>query len=236
MTDGDKALDNNVFFIRLAQRIIHILTTKTPGGILYEVDPRLRPGGASGLLVSSLDAFTNYQREEAWTWEHQALVRARAIAGDRVCMNQFEIIRRSILSQSRDSEDLKQAVIDMREKMRANLDKSTDSLFDIKQGNGGITDIEFIVQYGVLRWATKFSDLLDTTGMLPILNKFLQYQLFPRQACQQLSAAYRDYRAETHRLALQEQPSQVPLSQFATHRQQVIHWWQQLLQKQTDKT
>lgn len=236
MTDGDKALDNNVFFIRLAQRIIHILTTKTPGGILYEVDPRLRPGGASGLLVSSLDAFTNYQREEAWTWEHQALVRARAIAGDRVCMNQFEIVRRSILSQSRDSEDLKQAVIDMREKMRANLDKSTDSLFDIKQGNGGITDIEFIVQYGVLRWATKFSDLLDTTGMLPILNKFLQYQLFPRQACQQLSAAYRDYRAETHRLALQEQPSQVPLSQFATHRQQVIHWWQQLLQKQTDKT
>lgn len=225
VTDGDKPLDNNVFFSRLAQRIIHILTINTPAGILYEVDPRLRPGGASGLLVSNFDAFEQYQQQSAWTWEHQALVRARIMAGDVITTQQFEQIRRTVLAKSRDVTQLKQDVSDMRLKMRQNLDKSNQNIFDLKQGQGGVTDIEFIVQYGVLRWAVNYPQLLETTGMLPILRLFAQYTLFDNALCQQLSEAYRIYRTETHRLALQGQPAQVPQDQFIQHRQQVSHWW-----------
>ncbi len=225
MTEGEKPLNNDVFFSRLAQRIIHILTINTPAGILYEVDPRLRPGGASGLLVSSLDAFRQYQQESAWTWEHQALVRARVITGDVSMVAHFESIRRSVLAVSRDVQQLKQDVYDMRLKMRQNLDKSNDNIFDLKQGQGGITDIEFIVQYGILRWAVDYPQLLETTGMLPMLKLFVKYKLFDELLCQQLSEAYRIYRRETHHLALQGQPAQVSYDKFEIQRQQVTHWW-----------
>ncbi len=237
MTDGDKPLDNQIFFVRLAQRIIHILTTRTPAGILYEVDPRLRPGGASGLLVSSYKAFENYQQQNAWTWEHQALVRARAIAGTAQSRERFETIRRNILSMPRDIEKLKREVCEMRDKMRHNLDKSkptsppfTNGKFDLKQGRGGIADIEFIVQYGVLSWAKDYPNLLETTGMLPLLRLFAQYQLLDELACSQLSEAFRVYRAETHRLTLQNQPTVVKHEPFAELRQQVMHWWATIME------
>jgi glutamate-ammonia-ligase adenylyltransferase len=229
LTNGEKSLDNNVFFVRLAQRIIHILTVNTPAGILYEVDPRLRPGGASGMLVSSLETFIDYQQNHAWTWEHQALVRARAIAGDSDCMNEFEQIRRQILSQRRDPQTLKTEINEMRTKMRDNLDKSTATTFDLKQGRGGITDIEFIIQYGVLKWAIDYPQLLDTTGMLPLLRLFAEHQLFTPTACDQLSDAFRTYRTETHRLALQNQPALVDNSTFIEQREQVTHWWQTIM-------
>jgi len=224
-TNGEKSLDNPVFFIRLAQRIIHILTINTPAGILYEVDPRLRPGGASGMLVSTLDAFADYQQNNAWTWEHQALVRARAIAGDPDCMHEFEQIRRQVLSQRREPEKLKADVSEMRTKMRDNLDKSSATHFDLKQGRGGIADIEFIIQYGVLKWAIDYPQLLATTGMLPLLRRFAEYQLLSSIACTQLSQAYRAYRTETHRLALQNQPALVDNSAFLEYREQVAYWW-----------
>ncbi len=230
-TNGEKMLDNSVFFVRLAQRIIHILTTNTAAGTLYEVDPRLRPGGASGLLVSNLEAFLTYQREEAWTWEHQALVRARAIAGDAQCMQRFEQIRREILSLPRDEAELRQGVREMRYKMREHLDKTTDEMFDLKQGSGGVTDIEFIIQYGMLRWAATHPELMDTTGMLPLLRMFSEQQLLPTEACEQLSEAYRRYRAETHKLALQNKPAQVPVAQIAEVRAQVQTWWSQLMEQ-----
>jgi len=237
MTDGDKPLDNQIFFVRLAQRIIHILTTRTPAGILYEVDPRLRPGGASGLLVSSYKAFENYQQQNAWTWEHQALVRARAIAGTAQSRERFETIRRTILSMPRDIEKLKREVCEMRDKMRGNLDKSkptlppfTNALFDLKQGRGGIADIEFIVQYGVLSWAKDYPSLLDTTGMLPLLRLFAQEQLLEKSACNQLSEAFRVYRAETHRLTLQNKPTVVKHEPFVELRQQVMHWWATIME------
>lgn len=225
LTDGHKTLDNNVFFVRLAQRIIHLLTTNTPAGILYEVDSRLRPGGNSGLLVSSLNAFTQYQYQAAWTWEHQALIRARAIAGDAQCMAQFEKIRRDILSLPRDPHQVKQDIVEMRNKMRDTLDKSTKSRFDIKQGVGGVTDIEFLIQGGVLRWAATYPNLLDTTGMLPLLRRFAEYKLVDKVACEQLSAAFRAYRAEIHRLALQNQAAIIENEGLVEQRQQVKHWW-----------
>lgn len=229
-TNGDKPLDNSVFFARLAKRIIHILSTNTPAGILYEVDPRLRPGGNSGLLVSSLEAFATYQREDAWTWEHQALIRARVIAGHAACQTKFEKIRWEVLSQPRETLQLKAEVRDMRAKMRSHLDKSSDTHFDIKQGTGGITDIEFIVQYGVLNWAANYPSLLDTTGVLPVIKMFRKYELLDAVACEQLGNAYRTYRTEVHRLALQNQAALVPQTKFNEYRQHVIHWWKYIME------
>jgi len=229
VTDGEKPLDNQVFFIRLAQRVMHILSTNTAAGFLYEVDPRLRPGGASGLLVSGLTRFADYQKTEAWTWEHQALIRARAIAGDTQCMERFETIRREVLSQPRDPVKVREAVVEMRAKMQANLDKSTRQQFDIKQGTGGITDIEFIIQYGVLCWAAEHPELLTTTGMLPLLERYARLQLLPASVCEALGNAYRAYRHTTHQLALQNQPALAPIAQFAEVRQQVTHHWQTVM-------
>jgi glutamate-ammonia-ligase adenylyltransferase len=228
-TDGHKSIDNHVFFLRLAQRIIHILTINTPAGILYEVDSRLRPGGDSGQLVSSFEAFQLYQKENAWTWEHQALVRARAVAGTQNTIAQFEQIRREILSIRRDIHQLKQDVCDMRTKMRDNLDKTKGGIFDLKQGHGGIADIEFIIQYGVLRWAADYPQLLETTGMLPLLSLFAQEKLLDELACKQLGEAFKAYRAETHRLTLQNKQALVDNQLFIEQRQQVTEWWTRIL-------
>ncbi|ALG68659.1 bifunctional [glutamate--ammonia ligase]-adenylyl-L-tyrosine phosphorylase/[glutamate--ammonia-ligase] adenylyltransferase [Beggiatoa leptomitoformis] len=228
-TDGDKPIENSVFFIRLAQRIIHILVTNMAGGLLYEVDPRLRPGGASGLLVSSFDAFYQYQHQAAWTWEHQALVRARAIAGYAECLARFETIRHEILSLSRDPEKLRLDVLEMRQKMRSNLDKSTTDKFDIKQGYGGIVDIEFIIQYAALRWSHDYANLLTTTGVIPMLKRLAEHQLIPELASEQLGSAYHLYRAETHRLALQNQAAYLEPNVLVENRQQVRHWWQKII-------
>jgi len=229
-TEGAKSLDNNVFFARLAQRMIHILTTNTSGGILYEVDQRLRPSGASGLLVSGLDAFRSYQLQDAWTWEHQALVRARVIAGDHACQAKFQQIRREVLSLSRDNQKLQQDVIEMRGKMRDSLDKSSATHFDIKQGNGGLADVEFIMQYMVLRWARQYPELLNSTAVLPTLRRLLEANLIVETAYQQLSYAYHCYRVEIHRLVLQNQPTRVPQDQLLDCRNSVCDWWQQLLE------
>jgi glutamate-ammonia-ligase adenylyltransferase len=225
-TNGNKPLDHNIFFLRLAQRLIHIINTTTSAGTLYEIDSRLRPNGASSLLVHNLKSFETYQQQDAWIWEHQALVRARAIAGDAETMAEFEQIRRKILSQPSDIEKLKQAIIEMRDKMRQQLDKSkTGKQFDLKQGKGGIVDIEFLVQYGVLRWAPEHPDLLDTTGVLPSLKLFAKYQIFDEQATEQLSEAYRTYRAATHQLVLQNKKALVGDDKYVEHREAVALWW-----------
>jgi len=229
-TEGAKSLDNNVFFARLAQRMIHILTTNTSGGILYEVDQRLRPSGASGLLVSGLDAFKLYQFQDAWTWEHQALVRARVIAGDAACQTKFRQIRREVLSLPRDPQKLQQDVIDMRGKMRDSLDKSNATHFDIKQGKGGLADVEFIMQYMVLRWAAQYPNLLNSTAVLPTLRHLWEENLLTETAYQQLGDAYHCYRVEIHRLVLQNQPTRVAQDQLLDYRQTVNDWWQRLLE------
>jgi glutamate-ammonia-ligase adenylyltransferase len=230
MTDGNRPLDNSVFFSRVARRMIHLLSTNTPAGILYEVDPRLRPSGNSGLLVSSFDAFITYQYHSAWTWEHQALVRARAIAGDSECMKRFEQIRREILRLPRDPVTLRQEVIEMRQKMRESLNKSTSQTFDLKQGVGGMTDIEFIAQYQVLRWSTHYPDLVETTGVLPLFRLLEKHQLMEPILVEQLSSAYRDYRAEIHRLTLQNQATLVNNHCFEKQRQWVIDGWAMVLE------
>ena len=224
-TTGKQPLALGVFFARLAQRMIHILNTFTPAGILFEVDTRLRPDGASGLLVSSLNAFEAYQQEKAWTWEHQALVRARVITGDPAIAQRFEAIRRQTLARSRELSALRQEVLEMRNKMFSSLDKSKDGQFDLKQGRGGIVDIEFMVQYGVLAFAHDYPALLDYTDNIRILERLAQAGVMRAADAEYLSETYRTYRDRVHRLKLQEQPALIPDAEFAEQRQGVQQIW-----------
>src|SRR5580704_13129671 len=142
-TDGAKPVDNQVFFVRLAQRIVHLLTMHSAAGRLYEVDVRLRPSGKGGLLVTSIHAFAEYQQREAWTWEHQALLHARGVAGAARLRSDFESVRLEILADHVKRETLRTEVRNMRERMRKELSKGTAGYFDIKQDAGGVADIEF---------------------------------------------------------------------------------------------
>ena len=173
-SDGARTLDAARWCARLAQKVVALLDTPTAGGRLYEVDVRLRPDGAKGLLVSSLAGFAEYQRERAWTWEHQALVRARFVAGDESLRDAFESIRTETLAKPRDPGALVDEVAAMRRKMRAELDRSDSARFDLKQGEGGLVDLEFLLQCLVLRNAHAHAALLaprDTPGLLRALGE-----------------------------------------------------------------
>ncbi|MEO6364550.1 MAG: bifunctional [glutamate--ammonia ligase]-adenylyl-L-tyrosine phosphorylase/[glutamate--ammonia-ligase] adenylyltransferase [Luteimonas sp.] len=168
-SDGARPLDTSRYHARLAQKLVALLGAPTAAGKLYEVDVRLRPDGAKGLLVSTLDSYADYQRERAWTWEHQALVRARCVAGDAALCAAFEEVRNDILSRSRTLETLRGEVSSMRLKMRGELDRSTSTRFDLKQGEGGLVDLEFLLQFLVLRDAATVPGWLaprDTAGLL----------------------------------------------------------------------
>ncbi|MGS0729006.1 bifunctional [glutamate--ammonia ligase]-adenylyl-L-tyrosine phosphorylase/[glutamate--ammonia-ligase] adenylyltransferase, partial [Shewanella sp. 0m-11] len=145
-TNGDRAIDIGHFYLKLAQRVLHFFSTRTNSGELYEVDMRLRPSGASGLLVSEIEHFGDYQRKEAWTWEHQALVRARFIFGDNALSMRFNELREEVLENQRDISILAKDVREMRLKMRDHLLNVEAGMFDLKQSSGGIADIEFIAQ------------------------------------------------------------------------------------------
>jgi glutamate-ammonia-ligase adenylyltransferase len=221
-------------YARLGQRIVHMLTARTPAGILYEVDMRLRPSGASGLLVSSIDAFENYQNNEAWTWEHQALLRARFVAGSATIAGRFDEVRRAVLARPRPGGDLRAEVRDMRERMRKELARGDADQFDLKQGPGGITDIEFIVQYAVLRWGGEYPQLLRWTDNIRQLEGLADTGLLPDGDCRLLTDAYQAYRACAHRLALQQLPALVAADEFQEYRQGVAAIWSRLFAEPED--
>ncbi|RAI68453.1 bifunctional [glutamate--ammonia ligase]-adenylyl-L-tyrosine phosphorylase/[glutamate--ammonia-ligase] adenylyltransferase [Pseudomonas fluorescens] len=239
-TDGPKPIDGAQFFTRLGQRIIHLLTAQTNSGQLYEVDMRLRPSGASGLLVSSLGAFARYQENEAWTWEHQALVRARVLVGSQDVGQAFEKVRAAILGKPRDLPTLRQEVSEMRAKMRDNLgSKSTaagtganafeaSAPFDIKQDAGGIVDIEFMVQYAALAWSETHPPLLRWTDNIRILEELEHEGLMPAEDAGLLREVYKAYRSAAHRQALQKNPGVIPADQFSDERRQVMRIWREL--------
>ncbi|MEO6696864.1 MAG: bifunctional [glutamate--ammonia ligase]-adenylyl-L-tyrosine phosphorylase/[glutamate--ammonia-ligase] adenylyltransferase [Gammaproteobacteria bacterium] len=232
-TTGTKSVENGVFFARLAQRVIHILNAATPGGVLYDVDVRLRPSGASGLLVSSLAAFADYQQGQAWTWEHQALVRARVVAEiglDQGAISaQFNRLRAVILGRKREPEVLRTEVSDMRERMYAELGRPVEGQFDLKQGRGGIADIEFMVQYVVLLHAHDHPELLACTDNIRLLQGYAAAGLMSAPDVQILSEAYRAYRAVVHRCALQDEPARVPDTEFRDYRAAVARIWRELM-------
>lgn len=173
-SDGARPLDAGRYFARLAQRLVSLLGTVTGAGKLYEVDVRLRPDGAKGMLVSSLESFTDYQRHRAWTWERQALVRARAIAGAPAVGAAFEAIRRETLCAPRDPAQLREDVLAMRRRMRDELDRSRPGRFDLKQGEGGLVDLEFLLQHAVLAGAARvpaLAEARDTPALLSALGE-----------------------------------------------------------------
>ncbi|MDT8382817.1 MAG: bifunctional [glutamate--ammonia ligase]-adenylyl-L-tyrosine phosphorylase/[glutamate--ammonia-ligase] adenylyltransferase [Gammaproteobacteria bacterium] len=232
LTDGPRPIADSVFYARLGQRIIHILTAVTPAGVLYEADLRLRPSGASGLLVTSLPSYASYQHQQAWTWEHQALVRARVVAGDDGLRAEFEALRREVLMRVRETETLRHDIVSMRERMRETLVQQKDGQFDLKQGRGGIADIEFMVQFGVLNWAHKTPALTTYTDNIRLLEGFAQQlteaDFLTAEEAAALAEAYRRYRAEVHRRALQDQKAVVADDQFLAERRQVTGLWRKV--------
>lgn len=231
-TNGERSIDNLVFYTRLGQRIIHMLTSYTAAGRLYEVDMRLRPSGNSGLLVASLDAFQEYQNNEAWVWEHQALCRARALAGDAQVTEQFEHIRAAVLRRSRDCQALKQEVIKMREKMRAHLDTGGQGKgFDLKQGAGGIIDIEFMVQYLVLAWSCQYPSLVTFSDNIRQLEAAAANGLIDNAVMVQLKEAYTFYRATAHRQTLQKQGRVVPVETLEANQALIAQYWDDFIEQ-----
>ena len=228
-TDGPKPIDALMFYIRLAQRMINLLNTVTSSGILYEIDMRLRPNGDSGLLVTSLSGFAEYQTDDAWTWEHQALVRARCVAGDVLLAQQVTAIRQKVLAKQRDLHVLTVEVRDMRAKMRGQLDKSTEQCFDLKQGVGGITDIEFMVQYAVLAWSTNLPELLIYTDNIRILDALVTTDKLSEEEGALLANAYRFYRKLANHCVLQEMPTVVTMTEVAEYQPRVKALWAQWL-------
>ncbi|HEX5787783.1 MAG TPA: bifunctional [glutamate--ammonia ligase]-adenylyl-L-tyrosine phosphorylase/[glutamate--ammonia-ligase] adenylyltransferase [Woeseiaceae bacterium] len=225
-TDGAKPLDNAMFFARLVRRLIHFMSTRTHTGALYEIDTRLRPSGRKGLLVTSTEAFLRYQEDNAWTWEHQALLRARPVAGSKSIAAAFAGIRSETLVERVRRDTLREDVLDMRRRMRNELDDSDDLGFNLKHGKGGIGDIEFLVQYLVLANAARHPAVFEFTDNVRQLNALAECGALPLSGAADLQKTYRAYRRRAHRLALNDEPARVPPAEFARERDIVAACWQ----------
>jgi len=230
LTDGDSPIPCAQFYTRVVKRMITLLTTQILAGTLYEIDLRLRPSGNSGLLVSSLDAYETYQMESAWTWEQQALVRARFVAGDPQVAEGFAGIRKLSLGRLREMEVLRGEVREMRDKMRENLETKTPGLFDLKQARGGIADIEFIVQFGVLSGAHDHDSLLQWPDVVRLLESLRDTGFLTAEDAALLKQAYCLYRERTHRAALLEQPALAPEAEFSAIRSRVQAIWHEKME------
>ncbi len=215
-------------YARLAMRINTWISGRTPAGILFETDLRLRPNGDSGLLVSSLDAFRKYQLESAWVWEHQALTRARFSAGDAGIGSAFEQIRAEILNKPRDLAELRREVLMMRQRMvDAHATKATqaDDGFDLKQDPGGLIDVEFIVQYLVLGHARAHPELVANLGNIALLRIAGGLGLIPPTLAEKVGDAYREYRRTQHAQRLNSLPGRVARESVATRIGAVRELW-----------
>jgi len=231
LTDGEKPLDNGIFFLRLGQRIVHLLTMHSAAGRLYEVDMRLRPNGKGGFLMTGIDAFERYQLSEAWTWEHQALLRARAVAGDAKLRAAFEAVRRRTLCSAVRRETLRNDVLQMRLRMRKELSRSGPKEFDIKQDAGGIGDIEFLVQYWVLAGAEAHPELLTYTDNIRQLEGLAAVGVIDAATALWLTETYISYRTVLHHLSLEGEGERVvPAGPFQETRERLRAIWHATLE------
>ena len=232
-TDGLKAISGFTFAMRVAQKFMSLMTTQTLDGRVYEIDTRLRPSGEAGLLVTSLKAFEQYQLKNAWVWEHQAIVRARSIAGESSLREKFEELRRVILTLPRDEHKVREEVLNMRQKMKDHLGSSKeqkkDGIFHLKQDAGGIVDIEFMAQYVVLAWSGTNADLAHYSDNVRILEDAAKARCLSSDDASALIQAYLSERAESHRLALANQSMQVSAADWFDTREVVCKLWQRLI-------
>ncbi|OOE88312.1 bifunctional [glutamate--ammonia ligase]-adenylyl-L-tyrosine phosphorylase/[glutamate--ammonia-ligase] adenylyltransferase [Salinivibrio sharmensis] len=233
-TDGRKVIDGRQFYLRLAQRIVHLFSTRTPSGVLYEIDTRLRPSGTSGMLVSTLEAYADYQQNEAWTWEHQALVRARMIYGDPQLESAFTEVRHHILAAPRERETLREQVSGMREKMRQHKATGQKDTFSIKEDAGGITDIEFLAQYLVLGNSASQPALTRYSDNARIFEQAGELGVMPLAQAAGLKSAYTRMRNALHRSHLAGESGKVEADAFIDEREIVQQAWQQWFDGQAD--
>lgn len=225
--DG-KTISLAEFYMRLGRKVISFVTMRTFSGRLYEMDLRLRPNGNSGLLVTSVSSFKTYQKTKAWTWEQQALIRARFVAGCAETGAVFKGIRKEVLVTTRDEKALRADVFTMREKMRVALMKTKNDCFDLKHGAGGIVDIEFVVQFGVLLNASRHETLLRYTDNVRLLLELHEIGFLSSQQEEGLSLAYKAYREVAHHAALAEISPNVSVEQVKQHIQLVSSVWSEI--------
>ncbi|GAB4223036.1 MAG: bifunctional [glutamate--ammonia ligase]-adenylyl-L-tyrosine phosphorylase/[glutamate--ammonia-ligase] adenylyltransferase [Gammaproteobacteria bacterium] len=232
------SLLNQEFYLTVARRILHLLQARTTMGILYQIDTRLRPSGNAGLLVTSFDAFAEYQRNTARTWEHQALVRARAINGPAQLQAKFQQFRRELLTQQRDINLLRTQIDSMRQQMREQLLLRNKGFYDIKQASGGMVDIEFLSQFLVLGWSHLYSSLVEYADCIHIFKQTAQLNLLTPSQTELLINAYRQYRQIQHRRILmnvsERQIYSVPEAEVNELAKQVIAVWQSIIKEPSD--
>ncbi len=228
-TNAVRPLDNQVFFVRLAQRIVHLLTVHSRAGRLYEVDQRLRPSGKGGMLVTNIEAFAEYQKKEAWTWEHQALLHARAVAGSAQLRARFEVVRLDALRNDVRRDTLRAEVASMRERMRRELTRAKAGEFDIKQDSGGVADIEFLAQYWALLWAKDKPPVAMFSDTIRQLESVASADLVSQERVDVLTSAYREYRTRSHHLSLESREPIVPATEFIETRAAVTGIWNETM-------
>jgi len=229
----DDAPEATEIYSRYGQRINTWLSSQTAAGILFETDLRLRPNGAAGLLVTSMEAFRKYQLESAWVWEHQALTRARFAAGDTSVGEAFEHIRHEVLCQERDPDKLRDDVLAMRRKMRdAHASKSEQ--FELKHDAGGLVDVEFLIQYLVLCHAHAYPDMTENLGNIALLQRASEHSLIPAELSDQCADSYRLFRRMQHRQRLNGQRGEMPHEEVAEARQPVLQLWAEVFGEQQD--
>jgi glutamate-ammonia-ligase adenylyltransferase len=213
----------------LVRKLINWLTVKTGEGDLYEIDTALRPNGNSGLLVSTFDAYANYQQQRgsntAWTWEHQAMTRARFVLGSAALGERFDQIRRSVITAPRQVDALRDEIMGMRNKVRA-AHRVDPDMFDVKHSPGGMVDVEFVVQFLVLSQSAQHPALVDNVGNIALLQRAQDAGLLPGTVGADAAHAYRELRRVQHHARLNETPTQVPDQELQVPRAAVLALWQ----------
>ncbi len=226
-TRGPKEIDNATFFSRLAQKIISRISLLTAAGKLYEIDTRLRPDGASGMLVSSVSAYHQYQLEKAWVWEHQAIIRARFVAGDRSIVQHFTATRLSVLTRQQDAAELALAITDMRDKMYQAKKPPEGEYINIKHSHGCMVDIEFMVQYLVLLYANKFASLCESTDNIGLINELHRLGLVDDDFLQ-LGQIYQTFHKWLHTRVLQNLSPEIASQEVKQEILQVKSCWNRI--------
>jgi len=224
LTQGPKCIDNSMYFARLAQKIISMASVLTSSGKLYEIDSRLRPEGSSGLLVSSLVAYRLYQLSKAWTWEHQALIRARYVAGNQKLEAEFSNLRAEVLAMPRDLKKLQREVIEMRERIYNSKNPPEGDFKNLKHSRGCMVDIEFMVQYWTLLHANKAGSVCSYSDNIGLLNELFRLNLISSSQSQ-LIDIYKTYHHWLHETVLQNRPAEIESEIITLETQQVINCW-----------
>ncbi|MFK7815692.1 MAG: bifunctional glutamine synthetase adenylyltransferase/deadenyltransferase, partial [Gammaproteobacteria bacterium] len=228
-SNAPKKIHNDIFFTRLVQKVIHILSTVTAGGKVFDTDLRLRPHGESGPIISSINAYEHYLINDAWLWEHQALVRARAVTKSVMLDDEFTRIRLKVLCQFRDLEVVRSSIRDMRNKMLDSNQTKSEMDFNIKKDIGGLIDIEFIVQFLVLSNANDHPKICENTDNIRILDACAEVGILELSVVNELKEIYLTYRKHLHQLSLRLLPEIVDKSVFLKERSVVQKYWTRLL-------